>query len=191
MLTAGVDGDLARRLQQGDTAAHAELCRRFGPTLHEFAASRLAGDEELAEDVVVVALVDAVRNIRRYDPRKATLSAWLHGIARHRVQKVQRSQRRGRSVPQVAQVSLERIPELPAGDDVAIGVTERLATRGMLARLASALSQVEMEVLLLRCLGEFSMKEIARMVRRSERAVQTLLHRAKHKARKSLENHAE
>ncbi|UCC69558.1 MAG: hypothetical protein JSV79_06550, partial [Armatimonadota bacterium] len=63
------DGDLARRLQQGDAAAYADLYRRFGTPLHRFAASRLAGDQELAEDIMVQTLADALRNIRRFDPR--------------------------------------------------------------------------------------------------------------------------
>ena len=124
-------------------------------------------------------------------PQRATLSAWLHGSARHRVQKELRNQQKGRSVRGSVQVPLETVRELHSGDDMAAGVAERLGTRQMMARLATVLSDAEREVLILRCLGELSIREVARVIGRSERAAETLLHRAKQKARKELGDHAE
>ena len=190
-VTVGAEADLARRVSQGDASAHAELYRCFGAPLHRFAAARLNGDQDLAEEIVVETMAAAVRDIRRFRPQKAKLSAWLHGIARHRIQKELRNQQRGRSVPGSAQVSLETVGDLPSGDDMAASVTERLGTHQMVARLSTFLSDAEKEVLILRCLGEFSIREIARVIRRSERAAETLLHRAKQKARRELGDHAE
>jgi len=188
---ADVDGNLARRLQQGDAAAHTDLYRRFGTPLHRFAASRLAGDQELADDVMVQTLADAVRNIRRFNPRKSDLAAWLHGIARHRIQREQRRQRRSTSVPASAQVSFDAMPDVAVGGDMSSDLAARLEAGEKVSKLAHLLSDVEMEVLVLRCVGEFSIKEIARIVRRSERGAETLLHRAKQKAREGLGTHAE
>ncbi len=180
------DGSLVRRLQVGDPAAQADLCRRFGPVLHRFATSRLAGDRDLAEDIMLEVLVDAVKNFRRFDPRRSTLSAWLHGIARHRLQRARRKQRRSRSVPDSALVPLDTLQELVSAPDPASRLAERLATRQQVSRLTRALTEVEMEVLVLRCLGELSTQEVARIVGRSERAVESLLLRAKQKAREEL-----
>ena len=55
------------------------------------------------------------------------------------------------------------------------------------ARLAELLTDMEMEVLVLHCVDEFSVREIAGTVGRSERAVDSLLHRARQKAREGLE----
>ncbi len=180
-----------RALQQGDAGVYAELSGRFGPPLHRFATSRLAGDRDLAEEIVVETLVVAVKNIRRFSPRKSSLSAWLHGIARHRVLKELRNQRRSKSVPASAQVPLEAAADIASGDDIADTVTQRLESGGLVARLAAVLSEAEMDVLLLRCLGELSTREISRVVGRSNRAVETLLHRAKQKAREGLESDVE
>lgn len=188
---ADADGNLARRLLQGDAAAHAYLYQRFGASLHRFAASRLGGDQELAEDIMVQTLVDAVRNIRRFNPRKSDLSAWLHGIARHRIQREQRGRRRRKSVPASAQVSFDAMPDTAAAGDTDGDLAARLDASQRVAELAQLLSPVEMEVLVLRCVGEFSIKEIAQIVRRSERAAETLLYRAKQKAREGLVTHAE
>jgi RNA polymerase sigma factor (sigma-70 family) len=191
MVAPDADGGLIHRLQQGDAAAHADLYRRFGARLHRFAASRLAGDQDLADDVVVQTLVDAARNIRRFNPRKSNLSAWLHGIARHRIQREQRSRRRSKSVPASAQVPFDAMPNTAAAGDTDGDLAARLDASQRVAQLAQLLSPVEMEVLVLRCVGEFSTKEIAGILRRSERAVETLLHRAKHKAREGLGKHAD
>ena len=66
------DPNLQRRLLARDGTAQAELYHRFGPALHRFAAWRLDGDQDLAEEVVVEALVDAVKNIRRFNPRRSS-----------------------------------------------------------------------------------------------------------------------
>jgi RNA polymerase sigma-70 factor (ECF subfamily) len=188
---AEADTDLARRLMQADPAAYGELSSRFGPALHAFAASRLGGDHDRAEDAMVHTLVDAVRNIRRFNPRRSTLSAWLYGIARRQVQAERRTQRRKKSLPRSAQVPMEAIPDLPATGDMAADLTDRMAARQTIAQLAGVLSDLEMEVLMLRCVGEFSLKQIGRMVGRSERAVHSLLHRAKQRAREGLREHAD
>ena len=188
--TADTDLDLLLRLQRADTTAYPDLCDRFGPPLHGFAASRLAGDQELARDVMVQTLVDAVRNIRRYNPRKSTFSAWLYGIARRQVRLARRTHSRKKSVPTSAQVSLHSLPDIAAptnpGDDLA----SRLHAKQQVAQLARSLSDSEMEVLTLHCVDELSIKEIGRILGRSKAAVESLLYRARQKARERLADHA-
>jgi RNA polymerase sigma-70 factor (ECF subfamily) len=183
--------DLARRLVRADPAAYEELASRFGQMLHAFAASRLGGDQDRAEDIMVQTLVDAVTNIRRFNPRRSSLSAWLFGIARRQVQAERRTQGRRKSLPRSAQVPIDTIPDLPATGDMAADLAERMAAQEKIAQLAGILSDVEMEVLMLRCVGEFSLKQIGRMVGRSERAVHSLLHRAKQRARQGVSEHAD
>ena len=55
-----------------------------------------------------------------------------------------------------------------------------------MARLREILSQTELEVLLLFSVERLSAREIAHVVRRSERAVHSLLRRARAKARETL-----
>jgi len=55
-----------------------------------------------------------------------------------------------------------------------------------MARLRGALSQPELEVLLLFSVERLSEREIAQVVGRSERAVHTLLQQARQKAREAL-----
>jgi len=187
---AEAEAALVHRLHQGDGAAQEELYRRFGPDLHRFAASRLSGEQESAEEVMVETLGDALRNIGRFDPGRASLAAWLRGIARHRVQREQRRRRRRKSVPICAQVPLEAVQEKASEPDLASRLTEHLLACQQVAHLAAILSGLELEVLVLRSVRGLSVHEIGRIVGRSERAVAGLLHRARQKAREALVGHA-
>jgi RNA polymerase sigma-70 factor (ECF subfamily) len=178
--------ELVRRLQQADRAAYADLCGLFGAALHRYAASRLRGDQDLAEEMVVEILADAVRNIRRFDPRKASLPAWLYGIARRHLQAEWRRQRRKRSVPADAQVPMEALADMPDGAALEAAVGAKVDAQRQVARLSHVLSDAEMELLMLSYVEEFTAREIGRIVGRSERAVETMLHRARQKARACL-----
>ncbi|UCC68725.1 MAG: RNA polymerase sigma factor [Armatimonadota bacterium] len=188
--SADVDTDLVRRLRLADQGAYAHFCRRFGPALHGFAASRLSGDHDLAEDIMIQTLASAVRNIGRFNPRKATLLAWLYGIARRQIQAEIRRQKRRKSVPAHAQVPIDTINEVPSAGDMAADLAARVDAQRKIADLSRFLSDSEMEVLTLHWVDEFSAREIARIVGRSHRAVESLLHRARQKALERWGDHA-
>jgi len=173
---------LVRGLRAGDAAAHAELCERFGRRLHRYAASLLGPRGEVAEEVVV----EAARNVGRFDVRKATLTAWLFGIARRQVRLELRRRARRTAVPDSAQTPLDSLAEQPHPEDLAEATAARLQAERQVAKLVGCLSDPEMEVLVLRCVHELSLREIAHVLGRSERAIDSLLDRAKRKARERL-----
>jgi RNA polymerase sigma-70 factor (ECF subfamily) len=185
---ADADAALAQRLERCDPNACAELYDRFALGIHRFAATWLSADVMSADDVVVETMADAVRNIKRFDPRRASLAAWLYGIARRRVQVALRWHMRRKSVPPAARVSMETIAEAPDSTDLAEAVADRLDATRRLGRLLERLSETEREVLVLACVERLSMREVAQVVRRSERAVHSILYRAKRKARERLEH---
>lgn len=185
------DADLVRRLRLADQAAYADFCSRFGPPLHGFAASRLSGDHHLAEDIMVQTLATAVRNIARFDSRKHGLLAWLYGIARRQIQAEIRTQNRRRSVPASAQVPIDTVHRVPSEGDMATDLAARVDAQRKIADLSRFLSDSEMEILTLHWVDEFSAPEIARIVGRSHRAVESLLHRARQKALERWGDHAD
>jgi RNA polymerase sigma-70 factor (ECF subfamily) len=176
---------LVRGLRAGDPAAHADLCARFGRRLHRYLVA-LLGPRSDAEDLMVQALVEAARHIGRFDPRKATFTAWLFGIARRQARLELRRQRRRKSVPDGVQAPLDSLAEQPAPGDLAEATAARLQAERQVGKLAGYLSDPEMEVLVLRCCHELSIQEIAHVLDRSERAIDSLLDRAKRKARGRL-----
>ncbi len=172
-------------LRTQDPEAQAALLAQYGPPIQEFAARRL-GEEELAKDVMVQTLVDSICDIGRFNPRISSFRAWLFGIARRRIQQEARLRARRRLVPSAAQVSLERVAEEAAKGDLATSMSAKVDAQRQAAELEAHLSPQEMEVLLLRCVHELSLREIAHVVGRSERAINSLLDRAKQKARDLL-----
>ncbi len=183
------EAELVRRLQASDERCGAELVRRFGAAIHGYAASRLGGDVETAEDIVVETLADGIRNIRRFRPRRSSLSAWLYGIARRHIRTELRKRGRAKSVPVWAQVPISDQERVAGPADVRVAVVDRLEAQQKAAWIAAGLSDQEMEVLVLHYVDEFSAKEIGGIVGRSERAVESLLHRARRKARERLVEH--
>ena len=135
---------------------------------------------------MVQTLAEATRCIGRYDTRKATFTAWLFGIARRLVQIERRRQSRRKSVPSSAQISLDQLPETLSPTDLETSLTESLEARRHVARLRDCLSEGEMEVLVLHYVHQLSVPELAVILKRSGRAVESLLHRAKTKARERL-----
>lgn len=82
-VAAADDGaTLAERLRARAPEACAELYDRYATGVHRFAMARLSGDVEAAEDVVVETMVGVVTDIRRFQPARSSLAAWVYGIAR-------------------------------------------------------------------------------------------------------------
>jgi RNA polymerase sigma factor (sigma-70 family) len=177
---------LVKGLHARTPEACAALYDRYATGVHRFAVTRLGGDVGAAEDVVVETMACVVRDIARFNPRKSSLAAWVYGIARRRVLLELRRRKRRKSVPAEEQVSVEEIGEVSDGADVAEGVASRLAATRKVEALRHMLSEVEFEVFVLSCVEELSAREVGQVIRRSERAVHSILHRARKKARERL-----
>ena len=187
-VTDGADG-LVAGLRRCDPQAHTELCTRYGRRVHRYLAGRLRGDADLAEDLLVQTLAETARNVAHFNPRRATFTAWLFGIARRQVQLELRRQSRRKSVPLSAQVSLDAAAEVATGD-MAGASAARMEAQRQVALLRDCLSSTEMEALVLQHVYQLSIAEIGQVMGRSGRAIESLLHRAKTKARERLVNDA-
>jgi RNA polymerase sigma-70 factor, ECF subfamily len=179
--------DLLTGLRHRQPWAYTTLVERFATPLHGYAAFLLANDSELAEEVVLRALADAVRNIGRFDEKKSALPTWLYAIVRRQALQEQRKAHRKKSVPACVQVSLETA-DTSLEVDTTSGIAGHIDAQRELTKLRRILSAEEMEVLMLHYIDELEVKEIGHILVRSEPAVHSLLHRAKQKARAHLEN---
>jgi RNA polymerase sigma factor (sigma-70 family) len=182
---------LIEGLRRGDPNAHALLWQIHSRQLHEYIARRIGGhDRDLAEELLIQTLVEATRNIRCFDAQKAVFIAWLFGIARRQVLLEMRHRHRHKSIPAGQMVSMDDQPENYGTEDMATALAAGIAAKEDVAKLHNCLSEIEMEVLMLHCVHEFSTREISQSLGRSERAVNSLLHRARQKARERLSENA-
>ncbi len=178
------DSALVQGVKAGESAALAALWQRFGPRLHGYAASCLRGDKDLADDIVVQAMAGAVRSIPRFNPGRGTLSSWIFGITRRVIQEeIRRQHRRGDG--RTAEVPLNDLSESDAIHTPS-DPSSPLEAQRKVRLLAASLTSAEMEVLVLHLVHEFTVREIAGLMGKSWRAIDSLLYRARVKARERL-----
>jgi RNA polymerase sigma-70 factor, ECF subfamily len=134
-------------------------------------AARLAGpDRQHAEDLVQDAFVDAARRIRAGETMELSIG-WFITAIRHRfIDQVRRAAVRERTVTQLAQNVAVDAGATDDGNRVLAGLTD-------VERLALVLHHVE---------GR-SVREVARTIGRSRRATESLLARARARARRTIE----
>jgi len=78
-VTEKSDDELMQSVAQGDQAAFGVLLRRHVDALYTY-ANRLGQSPGLAEDLVQETWLAAWQHARRFNPRKAKLTTWLHRI---------------------------------------------------------------------------------------------------------------
>jgi RNA polymerase sigma-70 factor (ECF subfamily) len=150
------DGQLLRRLRDGDAAAFDALFARHRRGLMAYVHAML-GEAGLAEDVVQESFVELVRNRDRLDPRRG-LTGWLYRVARNRAIDVQR-RRAWEALPGDAEVTARRDEEPGAATapELLMAREREEALLGALRGLPSA----ESEVLMLRYFGGLTFREVA------------------------------
>lgn len=90
------DLELLRRLSAGDEAAFSEFYQRHQGGLYRF-AMHMSGSPQSAADVVQETFLTLIRYSKNYDEKKGAPAAFLFGIARNHLRKLQ--EKEGRYAP--------------------------------------------------------------------------------------------
>ena len=153
---------------RGDDAALAVLYRASHPGLLRYLRVMEPVD---ADDLASETWLDVARGLGRFEGGEPQFRAWLFTIARRRVIDLRRQRTRQRTEPVEPDLILP-VPVADAADEA----IERISTEDALRRVA-ALPRGQAEVVLLRVLGGFDVKEVARIVGKRPGAVRALQHR--------------
>jgi RNA polymerase sigma-70 factor, ECF subfamily len=86
MQTEPLDGDLIALISIGDTEAFAALYRRHQADVYRFAL-HMTASPSIADDVTQEVFLTVMRDVGRYEAGRATVIAWLCGIARNHVRR--------------------------------------------------------------------------------------------------------
>jgi len=140
------------------------------PRVFGFVLGHVERDRELAEEITQQTFTDAIRDYRRFDGRSDSVT-WLCSIARHKLadhwRRLERDERR----------RLHFISATDPDRDEAAwrSVDERDRVMGALG----AMPAMQRAALLLRYIDDLPVKEIARTLGKSEKAVESLLSRGR------------
>lgn len=165
--------------QAGDEAAFDRLVEIHSPPLYSL-LTRFLGPSPRREDLVQEVFLRLIRARERYVPT-AKLSTWLYRIAFNlAANERERSDRRGESALDEAAETVDETVGTPSAALEADDVVR--AVRGAIA----ALPDNQRMALILAKYDGLAYAEVAQVLESSEKAVKSLIHRAREKLRASL-----
>ena len=174
------DVELVRAYRSGDVHAFEELHRRYVASIYRLVRRKL-GDALLAEDIAQETFLKSLRNLHRMDD-DFNFGGWIHTVARNLCyDELRRRQRDLRADGPTEEEDDELMSNLPSTAKAfdPVQVQESNETRRQVWAVAQRLPEKYRLVLTLRELQDMSYRQIARTLKMSESAVETLLYRAR------------
>lgn len=175
-----LDG-LIELAQKGDWEAMAQLYRHFLEPLYRFCYWQLQ-DQAQAEDVTSATLMVMIESLPKYQ-KKGSFKSWLFSIAKRQVFR----QLRIKYSEVVATQILELIPDEPA----LIDTLNQQVRQKYLKNLLAKLGQPHRQILELRFLQNYSVKQTAAQLNLTPNQVKVYTNRAKHKLQQAQQEEHE
>jgi RNA polymerase sigma-70 factor (ECF subfamily) len=170
---------------RGDTDIWREFIARQIPLLYGIFIKRWP-NPSLAEELVQRTIFDAVRGCRTYEPSKGSPEEWIHGIARNNIRLEMRKRASGPSVNGDFSRYLEAIDTKPLPDEV----LERQETVAIVRSALNKLEGKEQAVLKAMYIEGLRARDIAEQMNVTEKAIHSLLYRARISLRREIERTA-
>jgi RNA polymerase sigma-70 factor (ECF subfamily) len=170
----GGEGDLVRRFRAGDREAFTAVYQAHHRAVFRFAL-HMTGDPSKAGEITQDVFVWLIHHAQEFDPSRGELSAFLIGVARKFVQRLQQNERRWMPLEE----SCATAPEPPAEETEA------------LKRAIAALPVRYREVVVLCDLESRSYEEAAATLGCAVGTVRSRLHRARELLGRKLQAHKE
>lgn len=164
----------------GDRKAAEGLFRREMEPVYEFVHYRVGRQRALAEDVVQDTFVTAFERLESYDGR-STLHTWLCGIARNKIRE-QRRKRRPKSIEDVladSDADIDSILVNLESEPLPDWVVEHEETAELVGATLSSLPLDYRDALVAKYVDGLSVAEIGGRAGKSEKAAESMLHRAR------------
>ena len=177
--------DLVARARSGCDEAYGELARRYFPRLVQLVLPRLRSNSHMdAEDIAQDSLARAFQNIESFDPR-FRFSTWLFTIAIRIACDHNRGHRRRLSLLQTHSTLLGMEIAKPRLLVERVELQESVDAIWLVAR--RTLGEAHYTAMWLRFAEDLSVAEIAQVMRKTQVGVRVLLHRARLKMLKVMQ----
>jgi RNA polymerase sigma-70 factor (ECF subfamily) len=181
---ATYDSAWRKRALAGNAAAVTALADEAIAPLYSFCLYRVGRRTDLCEEVVQETLVQAIRELNKYDPVRSggNIWGWLTGLARNHVQRVLGREQGSVSLEELwARMDRELLEVYARLDSEPFGseLLEREETREMVNMTMSQLPPHYREALEAKYVRGRSVREIASAGKMSEKAAESMLTRAR------------
>jgi RNA polymerase sigma-70 factor (ECF subfamily) len=177
-------------LARNDPQAFGVLFDEYYGRIFGYALRRTASVEN-AQDVTSETFFKALRNIKKFEWRGVTFSAWLYRIAEHEISNIYSGNGHDRVLTDELRRSLElEGASLEAEVAQAETLIQKESVLHSLNELLAKLPAKYREVLALRFFEQKQFSEIAKILGKSEGTVKSLLYRGLEKLRKLTEQNA-
>ncbi|MCA9129088.1 MAG: sigma-70 family RNA polymerase sigma factor [Planctomycetales bacterium] len=163
--------ELAVQASAGCSAAFAELNDRLYPRLVSFLVKRLNRSNAAAEDVAQETLTKAWQSISKYDSRHQFVT-WLYTIAMRSAIDYLRSTQRAAHRPLLSDMACPNRP-------IHVVVDAKDSADNIWAQASRHLTDDQYTALWLRYAEEFSIKDVAKVMGKTQVGVRVLLHRGR------------
>ena len=180
------DAQLLRAMQHGDSSAWQELYKRYLSSAWRL-AWQLVGDRQVAEDLVSESLLALCRKAHELEPETTNLFGWLRGVIRHKAMDHHRSTARMTAVMS-QRAALKGVVET---DKQAIyrpsARLERNEQASNVNCVLDELDEAKRQCLEWKYVDKISVREIAGWLNLTEKAVESILYRARLEFRERFE----
>ena len=168
-LSAEEESNLVARAKEGDETAISRLYRQYAPGVYGYIACRVR-DPAAADNLTSEVFLRALEGLAQFEYRGIAISAWLYRIAHDRMADHFCRQARRPIIPPEDEL-------LPAQDGIDQAVDARLPVE-QVGKVIERLTAEQHQVVLLRFVAGFTLKEIAYVMDRSTDAIKMLQLRA-------------
>ncbi len=175
------DCDLVQRAKCGDSEAWQTLYRRYFPLVWRYASTKIEG-VQLVEDIVSETMLALLKGIGSLEGDASRISAWLRSVVRHKIADHHRQSYRLR----------ERLEEVAANnqskedDQCPSHDLETEETRGQVHQVLDEMSERQRLALEWKYGEGLRVREIAKRLGETEKAVEATLFRARREFRKKF-----
>ena len=167
---------LVKKLIKGDEQAFSHFFHDYFPRLFQFALSRVGRDEDIAEEAVQAALSKAVQKLSSYRG-EAALFTWLCTFCRHEISAIlKRENKLGEKVELVddsdyVSAALASMANIIAHDP--LQAYQRFELAEIVNTAKAYIPSLYSDVLELKYINGYSVKEIAEKIWRSDKATES------------------
>lgn len=173
------DREFLEKLRGKDVAAVRHLSECLLPSLWRFVYFRANGDQHLAEDIVSETVLSLIEAVAAPDGNVLCPGAWMRGVASHKIQDHFRAVARVQHlIDQAASVAEQNQPAQPA--------CEAEERRAAIRKVMDDLPEPHRLVLEWKYVDHLSVQEIAGRMALTEKAVESILYRARCEFRDGL-----